>query len=188
MLTIQYKQQSCNASFFNIPIHVPGVHYCQKYASASHQVPANQKSIHILLFRQYTHCYQHSTKGRLNYGPQSFETCIHIAYIFILILMKHSIMIQYSIAISPLIYCHIDMYRRSLPCACAVYASDLNLAIEEQSAKQLIKLQIYNLNGRYVFYITYIHLLQKHFNLAIFIYTINNITSILYHVSILNIH
>ena len=79
MLTIQYKQHSCNVSFFNIPIHVPGVHYCQKYASASHQVPANQKSIQLLLFRQYTHYYQHSTKGRLNYGPQSFETCIHIA-------------------------------------------------------------------------------------------------------------
>ena len=32
------------------------------------------------------------------------------------------------------------MYRRSLLCACAVYASDLNLATEEQSAKQLIKI------------------------------------------------
>ena len=60
-----------------IPIHVPGVHYCQKYASASHQVPANQKSIQLLLFRKYTHCCQHSTKGRLNYGPQSFETCLY---------------------------------------------------------------------------------------------------------------
>ena len=30
-----------------------------------------------------------------------------------------------------------------------MYASDLNLATEEQSAKQLIKLQIYYLNGRY---------------------------------------
>ena len=52
--------------------------------------------------------------------------------------MKHSIMIQYSITV--LIYCHINMYRRSLLCACAVYASGLNLAIEEQSAKQLIKI------------------------------------------------
>ena len=66
------------------PIHVPGVHYCQKYASASHHVPTNQKSIQLLLFRQCTHCYQHSTKGRLSYGPQSFETCnIHVAYITI---------------------------------------------------------------------------------------------------------
>ena len=32
------------------------------------------------------------------------------------------------------------MYRRSLLYACAIYASDLNLAIEEQSAKQLIKI------------------------------------------------
>ena len=77
MLTIRYKQQSCNASFFNISIHVPGVYYCQKYASVSHQKPANQKSIQLSLFRQYTHCYQHSTKGRLNYGPQSFETCLY---------------------------------------------------------------------------------------------------------------
>ena len=52
--------------------------------------------------------------------------------------MKHSIMIEYPITV--LIYCHIDMYRRSLLCACAMYASDLNLAIEEQSAKQLIKI------------------------------------------------
>ena len=37
-----------------------------------------------------------------------------------LIFMKHSIMIRYSITI--LIECHIDMYRRSLVCACAVYA------------------------------------------------------------------
>ena len=74
MLTIQYKQQLCNASFFSIQIHVPGVHYCQKYASTSHQVPANQKSIQLLLFRQHTHCYQHSTKGWLNNGLQSFET------------------------------------------------------------------------------------------------------------------
>ena len=58
---------------FNIPIHVPGVHHCQKYASASHQVPANQKIIQ-LLFRKCTHCYQHSTKERLNHGQQSFET------------------------------------------------------------------------------------------------------------------
>ena len=34
--------------------------------------------------------------------------------------MKHRIMIQYSITV--LIDCHIDMYRRSLVCACAVYA------------------------------------------------------------------
>ena len=47
------------------------------YASASHQVPVNQKSIELLLFRKYTHCYQHSTKGRLNHGLQSFETCIY---------------------------------------------------------------------------------------------------------------
>ena len=52
--------------------------------------------------------------------------------------MKHSIMIQYSI--TALLYYHIVMYRRSLLCACAVYASDLNLAIKEQSAKQLIKI------------------------------------------------
>ena len=48
MLTMHsvYKQQPCNASFY-IPFHDPGVHYCQKYASASHQVPANQKSIQL---------------------------------------------------------------------------------------------------------------------------------------------
>ena len=58
------------------PIHVPGVYCCQKYAPASHQVPENQKSIQLLLFnRKYTLCYQHSTKERLYYGPQSFETC-----------------------------------------------------------------------------------------------------------------
>ena len=34
--------------------------------------------------------------------------------------MKHRIMIRYSITV--LIDCHIDMYRRSLVCACAVYA------------------------------------------------------------------
>ena len=70
---------TCKTNFIikishNIPIYVPGVHYCQKYVSAGHQVPANQKSIQF--FRQYTRCYQHSTIGRLNYGPQSFETCI----------------------------------------------------------------------------------------------------------------
>ena len=42
-----YKQQLCNVSFLYAPIHVPGVHFCQKYASASHQMPANQKSIQI---------------------------------------------------------------------------------------------------------------------------------------------
>ena len=67
--------------------------------------------------------------------------------------MKHSIMIQYST--TALIYCHIDMYCRSLLCACAVYASDLNLVIEEQSTKQLIKITNLQLK-RYVFYITYI--------------------------------
>ena len=58
--------------------------------------------------------------------------------------MKHSIMIQYSI--TALKYCHIDMHRRSLLCACAVYASDLNLAIEEQIAKQLNKITNLQLN------------------------------------------
>ena len=41
-------------------------------------------------------------------------------HITISILMKHRIMMQYSITV--LIDCHIDMYRRSLVCACAVYA------------------------------------------------------------------
>ena len=68
--------------------------------------------------------------------------------------MKHSIMIQYSI--TALIYCHIDMYRRSLLCTCAVYARDLNLVIEEQSAKQSIKITSYNLNGRYFISHTFI--------------------------------
>ena len=108
---------TCNASLFNIPIHVPGVHHCQKYASASHQVPANQKSIQLLLSRKCTHCYQHSTKERLNYGQQSFETCI---YITTSILMKHRIIIRYLITV--LIDCQIDMYHRSLVCACAMYA------------------------------------------------------------------
>ena len=70
------------------------------------------------------------------------------------------------------------MYRRSLLCACAVYASELNLAIEEQSAKQLMKITNLQLkNSSYFLY--YMHLIQKHFNLTIFIYTINNTTNIL---------
>ena len=40
------------------------------------QVTANQKSIQLLLFTKYTHCYLYSTKGRLNHGLQSFETWI----------------------------------------------------------------------------------------------------------------
>ena len=52
--------------------------------------------------------------------------------------MHHDTIFNHRIDILP--------YRRSLLCACAVYASALNLAIEEQSAKQL---QIYNLNGWY---------------------------------------
>ena len=51
----------------------PGVHHCQKHASAIHQMPANQICIQLLLFRKYTHCYQHSTKGRLNHGLQSLK-------------------------------------------------------------------------------------------------------------------
>ena len=35
-----------------------------------------RKAYNILLFRKYTHCYQHSAKEWLNYGPQSFETYI----------------------------------------------------------------------------------------------------------------
>ena len=61
---------------FYIPIHVPGVHYSQKYAPASHQVPANQKSTLLILFRKYTHCYKLSTTEKLNYGLKYFETCI----------------------------------------------------------------------------------------------------------------
>ena len=44
----------------------------------------------------------------------------HLAYITISIIMKHSIMMQYSITV--LIYCHINMYCKSLLCACAMYA------------------------------------------------------------------
>ena len=79
--------------------------------------------------------------------------------------MKHTIMIQYSI--TALIYYHIDMYRRSLLCACAVYASDLNLAIEEST----------NLKLKRQVFLYHIHLIKKHFNLAIFI--CNNI---IYHI------
>ena len=42
------------------------------------------------------------------------------SHIIISILMKHRIMIQYSITV--LIDCHIDLYRRSLVCAHAMYA------------------------------------------------------------------
>ena len=54
---------SCIMHLFYTPIYVPGVHCSQKYAPVSHQVPANQKSILLILFRKYAHCYQHSTKG-----------------------------------------------------------------------------------------------------------------------------
>ena len=56
-------------------------------------MPANQKSIQLLLFRKYTHCYPCSTKGRLNHG------------------------LQCSITI--LIYCHItDPYSVVVSCMC----------------------------------------------------------------------
>ena len=126
-------------------------------------MPANQKSIQLLLFRKYTHCYQHSSKGWLNYGPQSFETCITcITYITISIFMKHSIIIRYSITV--LIYCHIDIYRRSLLCACAVYASArayicVCVYIYTQVSSSLLEyVKIYHRGGTF----------NKHSSLAIF--------------------
>ena len=81
--------------------------WCSLLSSASHQV------LQLLLFRNYTHCFHHNTKGRLNHGLQSFETCIYIT-IFNTYETLHYIMIRYSITIID-----IDMYRRSLVCVCA---------------------------------------------------------------------
>ena len=50
----------------------------------------------IILFRKYTHYYQHSTKGRLN---KSWAAIFRNMHITILILMKHRIMIRNSITI-----------------------------------------------------------------------------------------
>ena len=89
-------------------------------------------------------------------------------HVTILILMKHSIMIQYSITI--LIDCHIDMYRRSLVCACAVYAHAracvcvcvwirLCIHIYTQVSLSLLKyVKIYHMSGTF----------NKHSSLAIF--------------------
>ena len=61
-ITMLYKQQTCNASFvilyifqfmFQVVILLREV--CISKSPLTHQVPENQKSILLLLFRKYTH-------------------------------------------------------------------------------------------------------------------------------------
>ena len=55
--TIQYKKQPCNVSLLYTPIHVPGVHRCQKYASASQHASACKSEKHtyiIIALKIYT--------------------------------------------------------------------------------------------------------------------------------------